>query len=315
MPQRISLLTLSGAISMDLADLPAELLTGLGVPVDDQSPARPPTRGPARSPISVPAISQADPFLSPEQFVQLWREARGERNLQGVIANALPAHEPAAENQADQPLQDGLSADPLAPEKAEEVSRIQQNLRAARKAGPLAMLALAKLMRQVAAWHKKGWDVAADMLNHFLIGRGAPFSLPDNDVSELAVDSYFLNAIINDIDINLPHAMDGRRTTMHQDTAFTRFFAPDNQLFWAFESLRITYEGWIQEIRHPRPHGGVDAQLKYELHIIIWKHYNFDFEWSHLPGFLALEFDAAALLQHCKIAHAFDLSTTFDIRR
>jgi hypothetical protein len=80
-------------------------------------------------------------------------------------------------------------------------------------------------------------------------------------------------------------------------------------------SAAITYEGWIQTSHHMRSHGGMEVRTRLGLQISIWKHYNFDFEWSHLPGYLFRKFRAAANLQKLGIANAFDMESSFDMRR
>ena len=74
MSQRISILRDSGTTSVDIADLPTVYLTSLGLKVDDALFVRLFRRASNNLPlVGISAVSQAKPFLTPQQLIRLWR--------------------------------------------------------------------------------------------------------------------------------------------------------------------------------------------------------------------------------------------------
>ncbi len=98
------------------------------------------------------------------------------------------------------------------------------------------------LESQEATWRTRGWDIAADMLYHFLYGQGQDLtSLPNTDIAELANDSHFVDVLINGIQAQYPNAMNGNQINIPTPLKINaRFLALDDQLAWAFGSLRAS---------------------------------------------------------------------------
>jgi hypothetical protein len=314
MAQRISILTDSGTISMDLADLPASFLRNLGmnedhIPLSDLSP-----HGSLVSPVwTVPAVSEADPFLTPKQLLQLRAEAITARNQDNAGANQTGSHGVSSDNPNDERPPQETSANHALKEAAEDVARLKR-VGAAIKAGPLAVLALARLTEQVSTWHAKGWDVAADMLNHFLTGEGQQLDLSDADSAQVANDLNFQKAFLDDINATFPNAMAGGKNEV-EHTFSTYFYLWDGQLFWAFGSLGIWYSGWVEEVLRDAGNGHLIRQLHYSLDFRIWKNYKFSPESHDRIDYLAPEFSEGWILQSHDVAHPFHLNGSFHITR
>jgi hypothetical protein len=94
MSQRISILRDSGTTSVGAADLPTVYLTSLGLKVDDALYARLFQQASNVSPpLGISSVSDANPFLTPKQLIQLWEAAVVERDRE-KIQEAKPTPQP-----------------------------------------------------------------------------------------------------------------------------------------------------------------------------------------------------------------------------
>jgi hypothetical protein len=154
------------------------------------------------------------------------------------------------------------------------------------------------------------------MLKHFLDNTGQPYTLSAADISEIKTDASFLAVLGDNIHSKFPMAgINGHTTKVQWD--FTHYFgwgpSGDNNLFYAFGTTNIAYEGNVSTCVKTKK-----DQVKrgtYDLTVTVSKPlYNFLPATHGWYDYFAPSFEYAYELEKAGYAKPFSASGTFQLK-
>jgi RHS repeat-associated protein len=109
---------------------------------------------------------------------------------------------------------------------------------------PWERISYARLEIRVREWRNKGWDLAADLLEHFLFGRATGIVKTPYDVSIYAVkvmkDGQFYSHMVREFNQQALRLGQGPHPLKAQQLEDVHFW--EGELFWAFGGARVTVD-------------------------------------------------------------------------